>query len=231
MACRRASNSDATVIGVTVPLKPAGSRVDEEGMRWLWLVALLAVVGVATVWSAGGEIETGRGASATTSSVVAETSPTPSTFPVPPPPPPRDPPPPVPPGGGGGEILNVHSQVLPFRPGQTSWTSTSTAIAVTVRSDRAAPKAGEAVAFEVVVTTATEACCRVVLRPGGDASYDSGGGLGCLPPEAVATRTATFRWVHVYESSGHFTLSVTARAGTCSEPPATGGLTGVIEVV
>ena len=36
--------------------------------------------------------------------------------------------------------------------------------------------------------------------------------------------------LRVYESSGRFTLSVTARAGACSEATGTGGLTGVIEV-
>ena len=199
-------------------------------MRRTRLLAILAILAVAGGCSDGGGLETGGGAPATTSSVVVETIPTPATFPFPPLPPLPVPPPPLPPGGGDGEVLNVHSQVLPFMPGQTSWTSASTPIAITVRTDKAAPKAGEAVAFEVVVTTATQACCRVVLRPGGDASFDSGGGLACMPDEATGVGTATFRWIHVYESSGRFTLSVTARAGTCSEPAATGGLTGFIEV-
>lgn len=194
-------------------------------MRWLWLLALVAVAAVATVWSPGSDVEPGSGAQATTSSVVVDTIPTPATFPLPPIPPlPVSPLPP-----GDGEVLNIHSQVLTFTPGQTSWTSTSSIVAVTVRTDKAA-KVGEAVAFEVVVATAGPACCRVVLRPGGDASFDAGGGLTCLPDEAAGTRTATFRWVHVYESTGRSALSVTARAGTCSEPAVTGGLSGVIEV-
>lgn len=196
-------------------------------MRWKGLLTLLAIL-AAGGCSGGGDVETVGGARATTTSVVVETIPTPPTFPPLPPLPGS--PPPLPPGGGGGEVLNIHSQVLPFTPAQTSWTSTSTAIAITVRTDKAAPKVGEAVAFEVVVATATLACCHVVLRPGGDASFESGAGLACLPSEAAGRTTATFRWVHVYQSSGRFSLSVMARAGTCSETTATGGLTGVIEV-
>ena len=103
-------------------------------------------------------------------------------------------------------------------------------MAITLRIDKAAPRAGEAVTFEVVVATDGLACCGVVLRPGGDASYDSGGGLACPPTAAAGTTTATFRWVHVYQSSGRYLLTVTARAGMCSEATGTGGLTGVIEV-
>ena len=186
----------------------------------------MAIVAVAGGCSDRGRLETVGGAQATTSSVVVDTIPVPATFPFQPPPPF----PPLPPGGGGGEILNVHSQVLPFTPGQTAWTSTSTPIVITVRTDKAAPKRGEAVTFEVVVTTATQACCGVMLRPGGDASFEAGGGLACLPAEAAGARTATFRWVHVYETSGRFSFSVLARAGTCSEPTVTGGVSGVIEV-
>ena len=212
----------------TVPLKRAGSLVDEGGMRRTRLLTLLAILAVVGGCSDGGDLETVGGAQATTSSVVVETIPAPATFPPFPLPP--VPSPPVPPGGGGGEILNVHSQVLAFSPGRTSWTSGSTAIAITVRIDKAAPKAGEAVAFEASVTSATQACCGVVLRPGEDASFAAGGDLTCLPDAAAGTRTATSRWVHVYQSSGRFTFNVSARAGTCSEPPATGGLSGVIEV-
>jgi hypothetical protein len=220
-------------MAATVPLNRTGSRDENEGMRWLWLLALLAVAAVAIVWSAGGEIETVGGAQATTSTVVAPTVPVPATFPIPLPdlPPLPGGPPAPPPGVGGGEVLNIHSRVVPFTPGQTSWTSRSTPIAITVRTDKPAPKAGEPVTFEVEVTTTTQACCGVVLRPGGDASFEAGGGLACLPTEAPGTLTATFRWVHVYESSGRFTFSVLARAGTCSQPPETGGLTGLIEVV
>ena len=203
-------------------------------MRWLWLLALVAVTGVAIVWSAGGENETVGGAQATTSAVVATTVPVPATFPIPLPdlPPLPGGPPALPPGlgGDGGEVLNIHSRVVPFTPGQTSWTS-SGIVAITVRIDTPAPKVGEEVAFEVVATTAGLACCRVQLRPGEDASFDAGGGLACLPSEAAGTTTATFRWVHVYQGRGRFTLSVVARAGTCSETTGTGGLTGVIEVV
>jgi hypothetical protein len=198
-------------------------------MRRTRLLTLLAILAVAGGCSNGGDLETVGGAQATTSSVVVETIPPPPAFPIPLPP---VPPPPVPPGGGGGggEILNVHSQVLAFTPGRTSWTSASSAVAITVRIDKAAPKAGDAVAFEAVVTSSAQACCGVVLRPGEDASFAAGGDLNCLPDAAAGTRTATFRWVHVYQSSGRFTFNVSARAGTCSEPPATGGLSGVIEV-
>jgi hypothetical protein len=200
-------------------------------MRWIWLVAMLAIVGVATVWSADGGHETVTSAQVTTTSVVVETIPRPEPSPIPFP---DFPPPPLPPGlpaapPGGGEILNVHSRVSPFTPGQTSW-SASGVVAITVRTDKAAPKVGEAVTFEVVVATAGLACCRVELRPGDDASLDAGGGLACLPSEAAGKTTATFRWVHVYQSSGRFPLRVTARAGTCTESTGTGGLSGVIEV-
>ena len=199
-------------------------------MRWIWLLALVAIVAVAAVWSGGSDPGTVSGAQPTTSSVVSETIPLTAPFPIPLPdvPPPPGPLPAAPPGGGG-EVLNIHSRVIPFTPGHTSWAA-SGVVALTVRTDKAAPKVGEAVTFEVVVATAGLACCRVVLRPGGDASFDAGGGLACLPSEAAGTTTATFRWVHVYQSSGRFTLTVTARAGTCSEPPATGGLSGVVEV-
>jgi hypothetical protein len=103
-------------------------------------------------------------------------------------------------------------------------------VTVTVRIDKGAPKAGEPVAFEVVLSSATQACCRAQLRPGDDASFDTDGGLICLPLEAAGIRSATFRWTHVYAQSGRFTLSVIARAGLCSEPAATGGVTGTIEV-
>lgn len=199
-------------------------------MRWIWLVAVVAVVAVATVWSGGRKTETVSSAQASTSAVVLQTTTVPAPAPFPIPLPDVPPPPGMPPAQpGGGEILNIHSRVVPFTPGQTSWSS-SGVVAITVRTDKAAPKAGEAVTFEVVAVTAGLACCRVVLRPGGDASFDSGGGLACLPSEAAGTTTATFRWVHVYESSGRFILSVTARAGTCSEAAGTGGLSGLIEV-
>jgi hypothetical protein len=199
-------------------------------MRWIWLLVVVAVAAVATVWAGGRQIETVGGVQATTSSVVVETTPGPAPLPIPFPdiPPLPGGPPVAPPGVGGDEVLNIHSRVFSLRPGQTSW-STTGPVNITVRTDKAAPKVGEAVAFEVVVATAGPACCRVVLRPGGDASFDTGGGLGCLPNEAAGTTTATFRWVHVYESRGQFTLNVIARAGTCSEPAATGGFSGVIE--
>jgi hypothetical protein len=81
-----------------------------------------------------------------------------------------------------------------------------------------------------VVATAGSACCRVVLSPGGNASFSAGGGLTCLADDAAGTTTATFRWVHVYETAGRFLFTVTARSGTCNELAGTGGLTGVIEV-
>jgi hypothetical protein len=198
-------------------------------MRWIWLVAVVVVVAVATVWTGGRDIETVGGVQATTSSVVLETT-IPPTVPMPFP----DFQPPLPPGfpaepPGGGEVLNIHSPVVPYTLGQTSW-STSGAVTISVRTDKAVPKAGEVVTFDVVVTTAGAACCRVVLRPGGESSFDSGGGLTCLPNEAAGTTTASFRWMHVYETAGRFSLSVTARAGTCSEPVATGGLSSVIQV-
>jgi hypothetical protein len=198
-------------------------------MRWIWLVAVVVVVAVATVWTGGRQIETVGGVQATTSSVVVETTiPSPAPIPFP------DFQPPLPPGfsadpPGGGEVLNIHSPVTSFRPGQTFWASVGV-VAITVRTDKAVPKVGEPVAFEVVVATAGSACCRVVLSPGGGASFDAGGGLMCLPDAAAGTRTATFRWVHVYETAGHFRFSVTARSGTCNEPAGTGGLTGFIEV-
>ena len=204
----------------------------KRGMRWIWLLAVVAVVAVATVWAGGRDTATLSGAQATTSSVVAETIPGPAQEPAPVAIPLPDIP--LPPGvpaapPGGGEILNIHSPVVSFTPGRTSWTA-SGVVAVTVRTDKAAPKVGEAVTFEVVVATAGLACCGVMLRPGDGASFDGGGGLACLPSEAAGTTTATFRWVHVYESSGRFTLSVIARAGACSEATGTGGVTGVIEV-
>jgi hypothetical protein len=199
-------------------------------MRWIWLLALVAVVAVATVWSGGRDTVTVSGAQATTSSVVSEsipvTAPAPIAIPLPdiplPPGVPAAPP-------GGGEILNIHSPVVPFTPGLTSWTAAGL-VAITLRTDKAAPRVGEAVTFEVVVATAGLACCGVMLRPGDGASFDGGGGLACLPSEAAGRTTATFRWVHVYKSSGRFTLSVIARSGTCSEATGTGGVTGVIEV-
>jgi hypothetical protein len=199
-------------------------------MRWIWLLALVAVVAVATVWSGGRDTVTVSGAQATTSSVVSEsipvTAPAPIAIPLPdiplPPGVPAAPP-------GGGEILNIHSPVVSFTPGQTSWTA-SGVVAITLRTDKAAPRVGEAVTFEVVVATAGLACCGVMLRPGDGASFDGGGGLACLPSEAAGRTTATFRWVHVYERSGRYTLSVIARAGTCSEATGTGGLAGFIEV-
>ena len=197
-------------------------------MRWIWLVALVAVVAVATVWTGGRQTATVSRAQATTSSVVFETIPAPAPVPIPLPDIPLPPGVPASPPGGG-EVLNVHSQVVPFTPGLTSWT-TSGVVAITLRIDKAAPRVGDAVTLEVVVATAGLACCGVVLRPGGAASFEGGGGLACLPHATAGTTTATFRWVHVYESSGRFTLSVIARAGTCSEAAGTGGLTGVIEV-
>lgn len=193
-------------------------------MRRTTLLVLLAITMAA---GCGGDQQVESGAQATTSSVVT-TVPASAPFPFPSLPPLPTPLPPLPPDAGG-DVLNIHSRVFPLTPGQTSWSASGT-LSITVRTDKAAPKAGEAVAFEVVAASVTQACCRVVLRPGGDAVFDAGGGLGCLPGEAAGTRTATFRWVHVYPSSGQFTLSVMARAGTCSEPAGTGGLTGVIPV-
>ena len=199
-------------------------------MRWIWLLAVVAVVAVATVWAGGRTIETVGGAQVTTTSVLSVTTPGTEPAPVPMPLPDIPLPPGVPAAPpGGGEVLNFHSRVVPSTPGQTSWSS-SGVVAVTVRTDKAAPKVGEAVTFEVVVATAGLACCGVVLRPGDGASLDGGGGLACLPSAAAGTTTATFRWVYVYESSGRFTLSVLARAGTCSESTGTGGVTGIIEV-
>ncbi|HET7722208.1 MAG TPA: hypothetical protein VFK43_19720 [Acidimicrobiales bacterium] len=193
-------------------------------------MALAAVVAVATVWAGGRDAATVSGAQATTTSVVFEAIPGPAPAPVPIPLPDIPLPPGVPASPpGGGEVLNVHSQVVPFTPGLTSWT-TSGVVAITLRIDKAAPRVGDAVTFEVVVATAGLACCGVLVRPGDDASFEGGGGLACLPSAAAGTTTATFRWVHVYERSGRFTLSVIARAGTCSEAAGTGGLTGIIEV-
>ena len=188
-------------------------------MRRTWFLVVLAMVAFAGGCSGDVRVETATGgAQATTTSTLPPAITTPFV-------------PPLPPGmtAGGGDTINVHSPILSFVPGQTSWTSTSSPVTVTVRIDKVAPKAGEPVAFEVVVSSA-QACCRVELRPGWDASFMTEGGLSCLPLDAANTRSATFRWVHVYPQSGRFTLSVIGRAGLCSEPAATGGVTGTIEI-
>lgn len=74
----------------------------------------------------------------------------------------------------------------------------------------------------VLVVAALTAGC----SPGGDRETVSSAQGGA----ATGTTTATFRWVHAYERSGRYALSVLARAGTCSEGTGTGGVTGVIEV-
>lgn len=196
-------------------------------MRWIWLTALVVVVAVAAVWAGGRQIETVGGVQATTSSVVVETVPRPAQIPFP------DFQPPLPPGfsaapPGGGEVLNIHSQVIPFTPGRTSWAAAGI-VAISVRTDKAAPKVGEEVTFDVELATAGLACCGVLLQPGGETSLEAGGGLACLRSEAAGTTKVTFRFVHVYQSSGRFLLRVIARAGTCSESTGTGGLSAVIE--
>jgi hypothetical protein len=191
-------------------------------MRRIRLLVLL----VTLLFTAGcGNGETVNSAQTATSSTLPATT----VFTVPPPPPEPAPPIPLPVLPGTENIVNVHSPVLPFRPGQTEWTATSSGVTVAVRMDTPAPKVGQPVTFDIAVATATLACCSVTLRPGGsDASF--GGGGGCLPADRAGSRSATFRWVHVYDRSGRFELKITAIAGVCGGPLAGGGLSATIEV-
>ena len=116
--------------------------------------------------------------------------------------------------------------VFPYSAGRTTWTATSNGINITVRIDKAAPRAGEPIQFDMEMDSPTGGCCNARLHYGDHAEYSPTG--PCFPPGPGApVKTSTG---HVYYADGRWTFWARAISGDCQSPRVEAGLMGTIQV-
>ena len=103
---------------------------------------------------------------------------------------------------------------LPFSPGRTSWSAVSNGINISVRVDKAFPKAGDLITFDFDFSSTVHPCCNDLWIAYGD-GYAHSDQLfspcppGGLPPGGLSRFTTT----HTYNLDGRWTLAVRPGAG------------------
>lgn len=117
---------------------------------------------------------------------------------------------------------------IPFTPGQTSWTGVSNGVSITVHTDRATPRAGDVVQFDVELSSTDHVCCGLVLHFGDGAEFDAATGFACPGPQSHGP--VSFHTSHIYNLDGRWTFGVAPITGNCNEPNVEAGLFGRIEV-
>lgn len=120
---------------------------------------------------------------------------------------------------------------VPFSPGQTTWSGVAGGVNISVTVDKAAPRAGEPIRFEVEASSAAHICCNVAILFGDGYMFPqqnpshicpSGGPQGHGPIRLSAT--------HTYNRAGRWLFNVQAMTGNCREPGKSNSLFGALEV-
>jgi hypothetical protein len=176
------------------------------------LLAFLATMVAAVGCGGGADVRTVEGTSTTSTTVaLTTTSSTPTT------------------SSTVAGVFNLHVRELGRTPGQTTWSHSSNGITITLRIDKASPRVGEAVLFDIEASTASGPCCGVMFRPGElHASVEPG---SCFAGEPTGPGSVGSRRTHAYSSPGQFSFIVTAITGLYGGASgATAAFAGTIEV-
>jgi len=100
-----------------------------------------------------------------------------------------------------------------------------------VKVDRAAPRAGEPVHFDVEASSATRACCDLVLRFGDGSTYpDHSEPRSCPSGRPQGHGPVTLGATHTYAQNNQWMFEVKALTGNCEEPAGSGTMFGTIQV-
>ena len=107
---------------------------------------------------------------------------------------------------------------LPFSAGRTSWSAVSSGINISVRVDRAFPKAGDLITFDLVFSSAVHPCCNALWLVYGDGYAHSDQLFNTCPPGGMpAGGLSRFTTSHTYNLDGLWTLAVQPNPG-CGAP-------------
>ena len=168
--------------------------------------------------------------STTSTSVTTETTMSSPTTPGPPLPPSTSPAPPIIrfSRADWGHVDPGWVEV-PFSPGSTSWTGVSNGVAISVRTDKVTPRAGEPIRFDFEVSTPVHPCCgmRFLFADGSDFTKQES---GCAAQALLVPGTARFSTTHVYNLDGRWTFMLNPITGNCGVPGVRPTLFGTIEI-
>jgi len=134
------------------------------------------------------------------------------------------------PEGYGPASAYVGKVDIPFTPGQTSWTGVSNGANIAVRTDNARPREGDAVRFDVEVSSPGHACCGIALLFGDGALTDQGMSASCPDGGNHGPGPVQFSATHTYNLHGRWMFSIQVVTGNCQEPWANASLFGTIEI-
>lgn len=120
---------------------------------------------------------------------------------------------------------------IPFSSGRTSWTAVASGVTITVKVDKASPAAGEPVRFDVEASSASRACCALVLRFGDGSMYPQQNQNGpCAPGAPQGHGPVSLSTVHTYSGNNQWMFEAQALTGNCDEPGGAGALFGILQV-
>jgi len=120
---------------------------------------------------------------------------------------------------------------IPFSSGRTSWTGVTSGVTITVKVDKANPDAGEPVRFDVEASSASRACCAIVLRFGDGSMYPQQNQNGpCVPGAPQGHGPVSLSTVHTYSGNNQWMFEARALTGNCDEPGGAGALFGILQV-
>jgi hypothetical protein len=117
----------------------------------------------------------------------------------------------------------------PVSPGQTSWTAAAEGMTISVHIDRSAPRAGDAIQFDVDMTSPTASVCCSLWYLSGD-GYTFGTQTPAECPVPAGPTTAHFVVSHTYNLARRWTFTVQAGTVVCGTPGPSATLSGTIEV-
>ena len=118
---------------------------------------------------------------------------------------------------------------VPFVAGSTSWSGTTNGITITVRSDKAYPRAGEAIGFDIDLRSPDSPCCNVSFLTGDGYTFTAQAKRGCGGGEPGWV-TAHFHTSHTYNLDGRYAFNVMASTGSCTTSGPRANLFGTIEI-
>ena len=103
---------------------------------------------------------------------------------------------------------------LPFSPGRTSWSAVSNGVKITVRVDKAFPKAGDLIAFDFEFSSTVFPCCNGIRVVYGDGYVHSDQLFSTCPPGGLPPGgPSRFTTSHTYNLDGLWTIAVQPMAG------------------
>jgi hypothetical protein len=117
---------------------------------------------------------------------------------------------------------------IPFAPLQTSWSGITNGISVTVTIDKVFPPTGQAVGFDVEMSSPDHVCCGLILWFGDGGGYEKDNGFAC--PGPTGHGPVHYHTTHTYNLEGRWTFVVYPVSGNCVELGASASLFGAIEV-